>query len=699
MRDQAPPVTSTPCSDDTSLIDDFRHPHRHQFARVCAATVPVTLGAPTTNAQRIIHAIRAAHDHGASVVVFPELAVTGYSAGDLFTSTVLMNSVDEALRCIIEATAEIHPLVIVGTPLRAGNSLYNCAVAISKGEVIGITAKQAIPNYREFEESRWFSSPMDSYSFDLQTSIGGHHFPIYPSMIYQCEDLPGLAVSAEICEDMWVPRPPSMVAAMSGASVIVNLSSSPVTVGRSRDRHLMVRSASVRGICAYAYTSAGPGESTNDLAWDGEAMIYEMGDLLAHNTRYFPDMQLTYADVDLDRIMSRRREMNTFPTDAQEFSVCSASFRLSSSPQTNRELIRHIERYPFVPSDRQHRAEDCAETYAIQVSALTQRLRSIGSARPVIGVSGGLDSTQALLVCAKAMDDLDRPRSDILAYTLPGFATTEHTRSNAQDLCEHLGVTFKQVDIRPMAQQMLADLDHPFARGEEVYDVTFENVQAGVRTDFLFRAANANGGFVIGTGDMSELALGWCTYGVGDHMSHYGVNAGVPKTLMQHLIRWIIDDAHFGADVNATLQSILDTEITPELIPTRNGEEPQSTEASIGPYGLHDFTLYYTLRGYTPTKIAYLAWQAWSREHSHDTHPDGPFYELPDILKWMRVFYRRFFSQQFKRSAIPNGPRVSAGGSLSPRGDWRMPSDASSRVWVDAVTEIAHELGINLDEE
>ena len=514
-------------------------------------------------------------------------------------------------------------------------------------------------------------------------------------LIFEATDVPGLAVHVEICEDLWVPIPPSHQAALAGATVLLNLSASPITVARAEDRHLLARAASARCNAAYLYAAASPTESSTDLSWDGMTMVYEMGDLLGETDRFPDGPRRTVVDVDLDRLRqermrqgsfddNRRAEWITVP-DGERFLRCQFTM---DPPAGDLGLRRTVDRFPFVPDDPARLAQDCYEAYNIQVTGLEQRMRAIGSPTVVIGVSGGLDSTHALIVAARAMDRLGRPRGDILAFTLPGFATSEHTKRNAIALATALGVTLEEIDIRPLATQLLSDLGHPAGAGEAAYDVTFENVQAGLRTDLLFRAANQRGGIVLGTGDLSELALGWCTYGVGDQMSHYAVNTGVPKTLIQHLIRWVVADGQFDAEVNATLRSILDTEITPELVPVAEGERPQSTQDTIGPYALHDFTLFHVLRrGARPSKIAFLAEKAWADAGAGAWpagYPEGErtAYDLATIKRWEAVFLRRFFANQFKRSAIPNGPKVSAGGSLSPRGDWRMPSDASAAAWL-----------------
>ena len=683
---------------------DFRNVYAQGFARVATCTLPVALGDPATNAERVLAEVRACHDDGVAVVLFPELSLSGYAIDDLLLQDVLLDAVDEAVLTIAEATAKLLPLVVVGAPLRHGNRLYNCAVVIARGEVLGVAPKSFLPNYREFYEKRHFASGAGHQGeFLLRPDWPGAdvdgEVPFGPDLIFSPEDLPDLAVHVEVCEDVWVPVPPSHEAALAGATVLLNLSASPITVGRAEDRHLFARSASARCNAAYLYAAASAGESSTDLSWDGMTMVYEMGALLAESERFPDGPRRTVVDVDLDRLRQERMRQGSFHDNAEAYASDEGGFRVVPFrlrfPTGDLGLRRPVDRFPFVPDDEARLALDCYEAYNIQVSALEQRMRAIGGGDPagmpsiVIGVSGGLDSTHALIVAAKACDRLGLPRTHIRGFTMPGFATSAGTKANAIHLMESLGITWEELDIRPAARQMLADLGHPFGAGDEVYDVTFENVQAGLRTDYLFRAANQRGGIVLGTGDLSELALGWCTYGVGDQMSHYGVNTGVPKTLMQHLIRWVVSSGQLEGPVNDTLLEILDQEISPELVPTREGEKIQSTEDTIGPYALHDFTLYHVLRwGYRPSKIAFLAEHAWSdagRGAWPAGFPEGrrPQYDLADVRSWMQVFYRRFFANQFKRSAIPNGPKVVAGGSLSPRGDWRMPSDASARAWLD----------------
>ncbi|MFL5254109.1 MAG: NAD(+) synthase [Rhodopila sp.] len=666
----------------------FRSLYRHGFARVAACTTRTALADPATNAETILHMARACDRQAVAVAVFPELGLSGYSIGDLLQQVVLLDAVEAAIDTLVAASTDLMPLLLVGAPLRYQGALYNCAVAIHRGQLLGVVPKIHLPNYREFYETRHFVSGDGTDGGAI--TIGLNTVPFGPDLLFESADISGLVVHAEICEDVWVPNPPSGQAAAAGATVLANLSASNITIAKAETRRLLCRSQSARCVAAYLYAAAGAGESTTDLAWDGQASVFENGKTLTETERFPAHDQAAIADIDLDLLVQERLQMGSFDTNRRRSGRTYRRIGFTvSPPEDNVGFRRRVERFPFVPADVSRLAQDCYEAYNIQVSGLAQRMRATGSKRAVIGISGGLDSTQALLVCAQAFDLLGMPRENILAYTMPGFATSDHTKSNAWRLMQALGVSASELDIRPAAKQMLGDLEHPFAEGQPVYDITFENVQAGLRTDYLFRLANHHGGMVIGTGDLSELALGWCTYGVGDQMSHYNVNAGVPKTLIQHLIRWIIGSKQFADDVLATLEAILATEISPELIPAEEGATPQSTEAKIGPYALQDFTLFHILRhGYPPSKIAFLALHAWEDADRGDWPPHFDAdrriaYDLKQVRHWMEVFLTRFFAfSQFKRSAMPNGPKVSAGGSLSPRGDWRAPSDGNAAAWL-----------------
>lgn len=670
----------------------FESAYRHGFARVAACTIPIAIADPATNAEAVIATARECDADAVAVAVFPELCLAGYSIEDLVMQDAVLDAVVDAVARVAEASVDLMPVLVVGAPLRHRSRLYNCAVVIHRGEVLGVAPKSYLPTYREFYERRWYA-PGEPFSGE-SIRIGEHEAVFGTNLLFDVRDVPGLVLHAEVCEDLWVPIPPSSRAALAGATVLVNLSGSPITIARADDRALLCRSQSLRCLAAYAYAAAGTGESTNDVSWDGQTMIFESGMLLAETERFPDGPRRSVADVDLDRIRQDRIRQGTFDDNRAARGVVAqddflAVELLLDPPARDVGLRRPLDRFPFVPDDPARLAQDCYEAFNIQVSGLEQRMRAIGAPKPVIGVSGGIDSTHALLVIARAMDRMGRPRSDILAYTMPGFATSDHTKSNAIALAEAIGASIETIDIRPAATEMLERIGHPFAGGEPVHDVTFENVQAGLRTDYLFRLANQNGGFVVGTSDLSELALGWATYGVGDHMSHYAVNAGVPKTLIQHVIRWVVAAGEVDASTAAVLQSVLDTEITPELVPADAEGDVQSTEDRIGPYALHDFTLWHVLRyGLRPSKIAFLAEHAWRDADSGAWPPGFPAderyaYDRATIVHWLRVFLQRYFAfAQFKRSAIPNGPKVAAAGSLSPRGDWRAPSDGNARAWL-----------------
>lgn len=672
---------------------DFYSAYRQGFVRVAACTHHTTLADPVANAESVLRMARDCHDDSVALAVFPELTLSGYSIEDILMQDALLDAVEDAVLDVVVASAELMPVLVVGAPLRYTHRIYNTAVVIHRGRVLGVVPKSYLPTYREFYEKRQMATGDDMRG---AIRIGDADVPFGPDLLFTATDLPGFVLHVEICEDMFVPVPPSAEAALAGATVLANLSGSPITIGRAEDRCLLARSASSRCLAAYVYAAAGEGESTTDLAWDGQTMVWENGVCLAQSERFPKGERRSIADVDLELLRAERLRMGTFDDNARHHQISAESFRrvefVLDPPSGDIGLLREVERFPFVPSNEARLEQDCYEAYNIQVAGLEQRLRALDYPKVVLGLSGGLDSTHALIVAARAMDREGRPRSDILAFTLPGFATGERTKGNATRLAEALGITFETIDIRSTAELMLTEMDHPFSRGEKVYDVTFENVQAGLRTDYLFRLANQRGGIVLGTGDLSELALGWSTYGVGDQMSHYNVNGGVPKTLIQHLIRWVISSHEFDDAVNEVLQSVLDTEITPELVPTGEDEEIQSSEAKVGPYVLQDFSLFQVLRfGFRPSKVAFLAWHAWSDPERGDWpvgFPENkrPSYSLKEIRHWLQVFAQRYYSfAQFKRSALPNGPKVSVGGSLSPRGDWRAPSDMSARTWLDEI--------------
>jgi NAD+ synthase (glutamine-hydrolysing) len=674
---------------------EFFNFYNHDLVRLAVGTPPVRVAAPAFNARQTVALLREAADRRAVLVLFPELGLSAYSCEDLFHQGALLEAALDALGAVLEASRALPLVAVVGLPLVVEHRLYNCAAVLSEGRLLGVVPKTYLPNYREFYEARQFT-PGDTAPVD-EVELLGQRAPFGANLLFRFVDQPLLTVAVEICEDLWVPIPPSSYAALAGATVVLNLSASNITVGKADYRRALVANQSARCLAAYAYAAAGPGESTTDLAWDGHALIYENGTLIAESRRYARGPQLTVGEIDLERLVQERLRQTTFGDSVARHRAVVAPFRLVAVPlalpRRGRLLpVREWERYPYVPADPRSRDERCAEVYQIQVQGLVTRLEATGIRRVVIGVSGGLDSTHALLVSAQAMDVLGEPRSSILAYTMPGFATSARTLDQAHRLMRAVGCTGRELDIRPSAQQMLRDIGHPAAAGRPVYDVTFENVQAGERTSHLFRLANLHGGLVVGTADLSELALGWCTYGVGDHMSHYAVNASVPKTLIQHVIRWVARTERLGPETSRVLEDVLATEISPELVPGEGDGPAQATEAVVGPFDLQDFHLYYTLRfGYAPPKVAFLAWCAW-HDRARGAWPDVPPerqrpYSIGEIRAALGIFLRRFFAlSQFKRSALPNGPKVGSGGSLSPRGDWRAPSDSDATVWLESLS-------------
>lgn len=668
------------------MAEAFHSPRTHGFVRVAAATPVVHTADPAANAEEHIALIEQAGERGVDLIVFPELSLSGYALDDLLMQDALLAEVEYRIEAVAEAADKAGVIAVVGAPIRNGDALYNCAVVLGSGGVLGVVPKTYLPNYREYYEKRWFA-PAASRSEDTVV-VHGEAVDFAPGLIFEAVDRPGFVFAAEICEDFWAPQPPSTRAALAGARILLNLSASNIVIGKADERAVLCASQSVRAIAAYVFTASGWGESTTDLAWDGQATLHELGARLAEGERFSLESHLTVADIDVERIGGDRLRNGTFADCARVEGEPATVVPFEAGPGPTGGLIRPLDRFPFVPDDPARLDQDCFEAFNIQVQGLMRRMKATNGDKVVIGVSGGLDSTQALLVACRAFDRLNLPRTGILAYTMPGFATSEGTKSNAWTLMKALGVTGAEIDIRPTARTMLEAIGHPFARGEPVHDITFENVQAGLRTDYLFRLANRNGAFVLGTGDLSELALGWATYGVGDHMSHYNVNGGVAKTLIRHLIRWVANREHAGAAADV-LHAILDTEISPELVPAKDGKI-QSTEATVGPYALNDFFLFYVTRfGMKPSKVAYLAHQAWKDAATGDWPVNTPddervAYDLATIKGWLRKFLFRFFqTSQFKRSALPNGPKVVTGGSLSPRGDWRAPSDATARVWLD----------------
>ena len=666
--------------------------HRQGFVRVAACTPQISVGDPVFNGAETLAMMREGHARHADLMLFPELGLSAYAIDDLLLQDALLDGVEEALRRLLEASRDIAPVIVVGAPVRRNGRLYNCGVAFSRGRILGVVPKSFLPNYREYYENRWFAAGAGVTGVDV--SLAGQTVPFGVDIVFAATDLPDFVFHLEICEDFWSASPPSSQGALAGALILCNLSASNIVIGKADDRALLCASQSMRCQAAYVYSAAGPGESTTDLAWDGQATIHEMGVLLCQTERFPVASRMAVTDVDVERIRLERMRTLTFNSAAVALGHPERTFRriaFEHQPQFDDVgLERVIDRFPYVPDDPARLDRDCYEAFNIQVQGLVKRLRVTNGERIVIGVSGGLDSTHALLVAAKAFDFLRLPRSNILGFTMPGFATTEGTKSTAWSLMRALGVTAEEIDIKPAALRMLQDIGHPYAKGDPVFDVTFENVQAGLRTDYLFRLANQRKAFVLGTGDLSELALGWCTYGVGDHMSHYNVNGSVSKTLIQHLVRWVVKTEQVDRSATAVLLSILGTVISPELVPADPTGKLQSTEEKVGPYELQDFHLYYITRyGLRPSKVAFLAWHAW-RDTAHGAWPPAfpeelrRAYTLPEIRKWLRVFLFRFFElSQYKRSALPNSPKVVAGGSLSPRGDWRAPSDGNAKVWLD----------------
>jgi NAD+ synthase (glutamine-hydrolysing) len=673
----------------------FGSPYAHGFVRVAAAVPRVRVGDPRFNGARTVELAQRADAEHAALVIFPELGLAAYSSEDLFHQEALRDAVSGALHEVVRASEDLLPVLVVGAPVQAEGGLFNAAIVIHRGRILGAVPKSYIPEYHEYYEKRQFRAARDLVSEEVR--LLGETVPFTPDVVFACRDVPGFVLGVEICEDLWTPVPPSTYTALAGATVLANLSASNITIGKDEYRRMLCEGQSGRAIAAYLYTAAGLGESTTDMAWDGQALIYENGQLLRESERFADQPELIVADLDLDRILSDRMITSSYGDSIHDLRervrrIRRIEFDLGV-PGEPFPLERRIERFPYVPANPISRNERCEEVYNIQVRGLETRLLATGIEKIVIGVSGGLDSTHALIVAARAMDRLGLPRSNVLGYTLPGFATSARTLRNAHALMQALGVSAQEMDIKPSATQMLRDLGHPAADGEPQYDVTFENVQAGERTSHLFRLANYHSALVLGTGDLSELALGWSTYGVGDQMSHYSVNASVPKSLIRFLIRWAIDTDQFSEGANAVLADIVETAISPELIPVsadadHDGPE-QHSEDIVGPYELQDFFLYYVLRfGYRPSKVAYLAQCAWGDRDRGDWPDLIPAelrnaYSLEQIRHWLEVFLHRFFqTSQFKRSALPNAPKVGSGGSLSPRSDWRAPSDSQSTAWL-----------------
>ena len=637
----------------------------HGFVRVCAATPKIQVADPEFNGNEILKLMEEGRDHQVFLMVFPELCLTGYTCNDLFWHAPLLEKAKETLKKLVDASADFPMILFVGLPWEYQGKLYNVTAAVCQGQLLGLVPKTHLPNYSEFYEMRHFTSGNQR---PVMVPWKDGLVPMGTNLLFQCDSVPGLTIGAEICEDVWVPCPPSISHAMAGATVIVNCSASDETVGKDSYRMSLISGQSARLVCGYIYSNAGEGESTQDLVFGGHNIIAENGTMLVVSERF--GHQTIYADLDLLRLNSERRRMTTYGQLTPEQLEAYQTVHFFLQPETF-ELKRFIDSSPFVPSDEQERNRRCEEILSIQACGLKKRLEHTHAGHAVIGISGGLDSTLALLVTARAFDMLGIPRDQIHAVTMPCFGTTDRTYHNACVMTEKLGASLIEVDIRNSVMQHFADIGHDPA----VHDVTYENGQARERTQVLMDLANQVGGLVIGTGDMSELALGWATYN-GDHMSMYGVNVSVPKTLVRHLVRYYADTCK-EEELRTVLLDVLDTPVSPELLPPEDGVISQKTEDLVGPYQLHDFYLYYVLRfGYHPERIYYLACYAFQGQYDKET-----------ILKWLKTFYRRFFSQQFKRSCLPDGPKVGSV-AVSPRGDLRMPSDACSRVWMEELEAI-----------
>ncbi|MDO5415902.1 MAG: NAD(+) synthase [Lachnospiraceae bacterium] len=652
------------------------------FIRVAAATPKIKVADPEYNREQIVELMRKGAAEGVKVMVFPELCLTGYTCADLFLQFPLIRKAKEELGKIVEVSGELDMLIFVGLPWEHKGKLYNVAAAVCRGELLGLVPKKHLPNYSEFYEMRHFCPGNDEMDF-VWDEIQKNYIPMGTRLLFDCENIPGLVAAAEICEDVWVPCPPSISHCLAGATLIANCSASNETTGKDEYRHNLICGQSARLVCGYIYSNAGEGESTQDLVFGGQNIIAENGTCLAESKRFSNGMII--ADLDLERLNSERRRMNTYPSygqalqaglisdasdgEAGSHSYTHVNFSLKRKPLGT--LRRFIDKAPFVPDDEGKRNKRCEEILSIQAMGLKKRLEHTGCSRAVIGISGGLDSTLALLVTVRAFDLLGLPRNQIQCITMPCYGTTDRTYQNACTMTKKVGAQLKEIVIKDAVALHFHDIGH----SAEVHDVTYENSQARERTQILMDVANELNGMVIGTGDMSELALGWATYN-GDHMSMYGVNAGVPKTLVRHLVRYYADTCG-EKELAEVLYDVLDTPVSPELLPPEDGQIAQKTEDLVGPYELHDFFLYYVLRfGYMPSRIYRLAVQAFDGEYEKET-----------IKKWLDVFYRRFFAQQFKRSCLPDGPKVGSAG-VSPRGDWRMPSDACRRIWLEDLEKL-----------
>ena len=636
---------------------------KHGFVKVAAATPDIKVADCIYNAQSICSDMKKAAEQGAKIVVFPELCLTGYTCSDLFWQERMLDAAKEGLRKIIKTSLTLDGLFFVGLPWEVNQKLYNVAAAVSNGELLGLVPKKYLPNYAEFYEARHFTPGKEDVEW---VTFDGQEVPFGMHQQFHCAEVPGLIVAAEICEDLWVPNPPSVAAAMAGATVIVNLSASNENTGKSLYRTALVQNQSARLICGYIYASAGEGESTTDLVFSGHNLIVENGTVLKQSQRFKNEM--IYSELDIHKLRSERRRMTTYQVDGS-YEYTDIEFHLK---KTETELTRYVDPNPFVPSDKSDRERRCEEILTIQALGLKKRMAHTGCKSVVVGISGGLDSTLALLVMAKAVDMLGLPRTSILSVTMPCFGTTNRTYNNACELTRKLGATLKEVNIQEAVKKHFVDI----GQDPDRHDVTYENCQARERTQVLMDLANQSGGMVVGTGDLSELALGWATYN-GDHMSMYAVNTSIPKTLVRHLVKYYADTCG-DPQLERVLVDVLDPPVSPELLPPENGTISQKTEDLVGPYELHDFFLYHMMRyGEEPEKVYRLAKYAFQGVYSDEI-----------ILKWLRTFYWRFFTQQFKRSCLPDGPKVGSV-AVSPRGDLRMPSDASIQIWKEQLDHLA----------
>lgn len=641
------------------------------FIRVGSALPKCKLADCIYNTEELIQILQQANEKQIQILVFPELSITAYTCGDLFFQHSLLEYAEKGLNDIIKASQNIDVFAVVGTPVVIDNQLFNCAVAIYKGNILGVVPKSYLPNYSEFQEKRWFSPAKQLLSSEIV--LCGQKIPVGTDLIFKAEQIPYCKIGIEICEDLWSVIPPSSYQALSGATILLNPSASNELASKYDYRKQLISQQSSRCIAAYVYSSSGVGESTQDMVFSGHGLIYENGTLLKESERFIKETQLIYADVDLELLQNDRMKNTTF----SENQYCHTAFReitFSMKPQTNiEELQRIVKPHPFIPENNEYLDKRCQDIFNIQVAGLARRIEHTKAKSVVVGISGGLDSTLALLVSVKACDYLGISAKHVIGITMPGFGTTDRTYQNALSLMEALGIQTREISIQKAALQHFEDIGHDAS----IHDVTYENTQARERTQILMDIANKENGFVVGTGDLSELALGWATYN-GDHMSMYGVNAGVPKTLIRVLVRWIAEYGSLSQKANEILLDVLDTPVSPELLPPdEKGNINQKTEEIVGPYELHDFFLYYVVRfGFSPSKILFLAEYAFKGEYERET-----------LLKWLKNFYHRFFMQQFKRSCMPDGPKVGTI-SLSPRGDWRMPSDAFNHVWMEEVNKL-----------